>query len=99
MKKAEGNWKTYRCKFLIQAKRLSGPLVFVDALGVEQRGKKGDYLVQSANGTRRIWPRRLFEEAHVLLEANAPRRVISLKKPAASCGKAKKRPASRPLIA
>jgi hypothetical protein len=69
---AEIEWRTYRSKFLIQAKQLSHPLVFVDGLGREHRGKKGDYLVESASGAQRIWPRRLFEDAYVLLDAHFP---------------------------
>jgi hypothetical protein len=72
--KTESAWKTYRCRFLIRAKKLSRPLAFVDALGREHRGKKGDYLVESANGAQRIWPRQLFEDAHVLFDsADSPR--------------------------
>jgi hypothetical protein len=67
--KAASEWQTYRSRFLIQARQLSGPLVFVDALGREHRGKKGDYLVESASGAQRIWPRRLFEDAHVPLDS------------------------------
>jgi hypothetical protein len=58
----------YRSKFLLRAKQLTAPLAFVDALGHEQRGKKGDYLVESSSGLQRIWPRQLFEDAHVPLD-------------------------------
>src|ERR1019366_5670215 len=67
--KAGSEWQSYRSRFLIQARRLTGPLAFVDALGREHRGKKGDYLAEAANGAQRIWPRRLFEDAHVLLNS------------------------------
>ncbi len=70
MNKAESEWQTYRSKFLIKAKQLSGPLSFVDALGREHRGKKGDYLVESENGSLRIWPRKLFEDAHALFHSS-----------------------------
>ncbi len=66
---AENGWQIYRCKFLIRARKLTRALIFVDALGREHRGKKGDYLVESANGAQRIWPRQLFEDAHVLLDS------------------------------
>ena len=69
MNKTESEWQTYRSRFLIRAKQLTAPLAFVDPLGREHHGKKGDYLVESANGTQRIWPRRLFEDAHVLLDS------------------------------
>jgi hypothetical protein len=65
--KANGTWQVYRSKFLIQAKQLTEPLAFVDALGREQRGEKGDYLVDS-NGILRIWPEGLFESAYALLD-------------------------------
>lgn len=67
MSKADSEWQTYRSRFLIRAKQLSQSLMFVDALGREHRGKKGDYLVESANGAQRIWPRQLFEDTHALL--------------------------------
>jgi hypothetical protein len=67
--KSSDKWQVYRSKFLIRAKRLDAPLAFVDALGQQQRGKKGDYLVESCSGLQRIWPRQLFEDAHVPLNA------------------------------
>ena len=67
--KVESEWRTYRSKYLIQATQLSQPLSFTDALGREHRGAKGDYLVQSANGAQRIWPRGLFEDSYVFLES------------------------------
>ena len=48
-------WQIYRTRFLIRAKQLSEPLSFVDALGREHCGQKGDYLVESSDGTRRIY--------------------------------------------
>jgi hypothetical protein len=67
--KKASEWQTYRCKFLLQAKQLTRQRSFVDALGREHRGKKGDYLVVSPNGAQRIWPRELFEDAHVLMSS------------------------------
>jgi len=57
----------YRTRFLIRARQLTHPLVFVDALGREHRGKRGDYLVESANGTRSIVPRQVFEDVYVAM--------------------------------
>jgi hypothetical protein len=79
--KTESEWKTYRCRFLIRAKKLSRSLAFVDPLGREHRGKKGDYLVESANGTQRIWPRQLFEDAHVLFDSAAAPRLAEIPQP------------------
>jgi hypothetical protein len=63
--KHEGDWQVYRTRFLIRAKQLTEPLVFQDALGREHRGQKGDYLVESSDGTRRIAPRKIFEDVYV----------------------------------
>jgi hypothetical protein len=58
-------WTTYRTRFLIKARQLDAPLVFVDALGREHAGQKGDYLVQSSDGSQRIAPREIFEDIYV----------------------------------
>src|SRR5215470_15008673 len=58
-------WTTYRTRFLIKAKQLETPLTFVDALGREHTGQKGDYLVQSSDGSQRIAPREIFEDIYV----------------------------------
>jgi hypothetical protein len=65
--KTGGEWQIYRTRFLIKAKQLSEPLVFVDALGREHCGQKGDYLVESSDGTRRIAPRAIFEDVYVAI--------------------------------
>jgi hypothetical protein len=57
-------WNTYRTRFLIQAKQLTGPLTFTDFLGREHHGDPGDYLVQSSEGLR-IAPREIFEDVYV----------------------------------
>jgi len=62
------DWLTYRTRFTIRARILSAPLSFVDALGREQNGKRGDYLVES-NGMVTITPRHIFEDVYVPLEA------------------------------
>jgi hypothetical protein len=58
-------WKTYRTRFLIKAKQLSSALSFVDHLGRQHCGRKGDYLVESSDGVLSIAPRRIFEDIYV----------------------------------
>ena len=65
--KTGSEWQIYRTRFLIKAKQLSEPLVFVDALGREHCGQKGDYLVESSDGTRRIAPRAIFEDVYIAI--------------------------------
>lgn len=65
MKRMETEWQLYRTRFLVKAKRLTCGMAFVDALGREQRGIKGDYLVESCDGAQRIVPREFFEDVYV----------------------------------
>ena len=58
-------WKTYRTRFLVQAKQLVSSLSFVDHLGRQHCGRKGDYLVESSDGVLSITPRRIFEDIYV----------------------------------
>jgi hypothetical protein len=58
-------WKTYRTRFLVNAKQLSSSLSFVDHLGRQHRGRKGDYLVESSDGVISIAPRHIFEDIYV----------------------------------
>ncbi len=60
-------WKTYRTRFLVQAKQISSNLTFVDHLGRQHIGRKGDYLVESSDGVLSIAPRRIFEDIYVLM--------------------------------
>lgn len=60
-------WQTYRTRFTVRARILSAPLSFVDALGREQIGKRGDYLVES-NGMITITPRHIFEDVYVAMK-------------------------------
>jgi hypothetical protein len=62
-------WITYRTRFLIKAKQLSTSLTFVDFLGRHHSGRKGDYLVESADGVLSIAPRQIFEDIYVPLQA------------------------------
>jgi hypothetical protein len=42
-------------------------MFFVDALGREHQGDKGDYLVESSTGTWCISPRHIFEDIYVAM--------------------------------
>ena len=66
---AECGWTIYRTRFLVRARQLTEPMAFTDALGREQRGQAGDYLVEDSGGIRRITSRRLFEDIYVSLTA------------------------------
>lgn len=63
--KSQTEWTIYRTRFLIKAKQLTEPLAFVDALGREHVGKKGDYVVESCDGARSIARREIFEDIYV----------------------------------
>ena len=67
MRKVTEAWQLYRTRFLIRAKQLTEPLTFVDPLGREHRGDKGDYLVESSDGTQRIAKREIFEDIYVAM--------------------------------
>jgi hypothetical protein len=78
-------WQVYRTRFLVRARRLTRPLVFIDALGREHRGEKGDYLVRSAEGARSITPGKIFEDIYVAM--GFPRAALSLKASALRSGR------------
>lgn len=63
-------WKTYRTRFLVKAKQLNSNFSFVDALGRQHSGRKGDYLVESSDGVISITPRRIFEDVYVPMMAD-----------------------------
>jgi hypothetical protein len=65
----QGQWTVYRTRFLVRARQLTQPLVFTDALGREQSGRPGDYLVESSDGIKRITSQALFEDIYVPLAA------------------------------
>jgi len=69
VRKADSEWQVYRTRFLIRARQLTGPLEFRDALGREHRGQRGDYLVETSDGTQRIAPREIFEDVYVLMDS------------------------------
>ena len=49
--RASTPWITYRTRFLVKAKQLTTSLTFADVLGRQHSGRKGDYLVESADGS------------------------------------------------
>jgi hypothetical protein len=57
----------YRTRFLVRARQLTEPLIFIDALGREHKGEKGDYLVESPDGAKRITPKHIFEDIYVAM--------------------------------
>jgi hypothetical protein len=72
LRNTASEWNVYRTRFLIKAKQLTEPLVFVDFFGREHRGGVGDYLVESSDGTRRIAPREIFEDIYVVMDSAGP---------------------------
>jgi hypothetical protein len=66
----ENQWTVYRTRFLVRARQLSEPLIFTDALGREQSGRPGDFLVESSDGLKRVISRALFEDIYVPLVLN-----------------------------
>jgi hypothetical protein len=64
---AESQWTVYRTRFLVRARQLTRPLAFTDALGREQSGQPGDYLVEFSDGMKRITNQALFEDIYVPL--------------------------------
>jgi hypothetical protein len=64
---SESQWTIYRTRFLVRARQLTERFVFTDSLGREQSGRPGDYLVESADGIRRINSQALFEDIYVPL--------------------------------
>lgn len=68
----DSDWKVYRTRFLVRARQLNEPLSFVDSLGREHHGNKGDYLVESSDGCRRIAPQEIFEDVYVPMNSAGP---------------------------
>lgn len=77
-------WKTYRTRFLVQAKQLNSALTFVDPLGRQHCGRKGDYLVESSDGRISIAPRQIFEDIYVPISLTEEERNEANKKREAS---------------
>jgi len=59
MSKTSVAWKIYRTRFLVKARQLEEPLSFEDALGRQQSGRPGDYLIESSDGSRSIQRREM----------------------------------------
>jgi len=70
-------WKTYRTRFLVKAKQLSSSLSFVDNLGRQHSGRRGDYLVESSEGVISIAPRQIFEDIYVAMIEEPVSTVVS----------------------
>jgi hypothetical protein len=64
----QSDWKTYRTRYLVKAIQLDHAADVVDALGREQHGEPGDYIVESSDGSRRVARRDIFEDLYVELD-------------------------------
>jgi hypothetical protein len=85
VKRIFAEWKIYRTRFLVRAQQLDRALSFTDVLGREHRGRAGDYLVESSDGTRCITPRAIFEDIYVVMAGAEPRaKSITEKRPSGS---------------
>jgi hypothetical protein len=65
VKNPTAEWQMYRTRFLIKARQLTESMSFVDLLGREHRGRPGDYLIESSDGSRSIQRREIFEDIYV----------------------------------
>ena len=65
---SESEWTVYRTRFVVRARQLTDSLIFTDALGRQQSGQAGDYLVEIFDGLLSITPRKFFEDIYVPLE-------------------------------
>ena len=98
MRNASTEWQVYRTRFLVRARQLTEPLLFVDPLGREHQGDIGDYLVESSDGTQRIAPQDIFEDVYVAMgPANDDSWTSIARKPLP--GLSRRRSAERPLFA
>jgi hypothetical protein len=61
------DWKTYRTRFVVRAKRLTEPFTFTDTNGHEHHGRPGDYVIESRDGLR-ISRREIFEDVYIAME-------------------------------
>ena len=68
------------------------PISFIDVLGREHHGQAGDYLVEWSDGSRRVAPRRIFEDVYMPMEPAAPDWPVCDREP---LGPLRRRPASR----
>lgn len=77
MKDAD-DWKVYRTRYLVRARRLTAPLTLLDSSGKEHSGQEGDYLVECSDGSQRIAARQIFEDIYVEMNAAVEPRMFSL---------------------
>ena len=75
-------WKTYRTRFLVKAKKLNSGLSFIDHLGRHHCGRKGDYLVESCDGVLSIAPKQIFEDIYVAMVGRPARSASRPSNPA-----------------
>jgi len=87
-------WNIYRTRFLVRAKQLTQPISFIDALGREHQGQAGDYLVEWSDGSRRVAPRKIFEDVYVAMSPATAEWPTGLRQPV---GPLRRRPGSRAL--
>lgn len=66
------SWITYRTRFLVKARQLTTSLTFIDTLGRQHSGHKGDYLAEFCDGVLRIISREFFEDVYVPMFPNHP---------------------------
>lgn len=92
MRNLATEWNIYRTRFLIRAKQLTQPISFIDVLGREHHGQAGDYLVEWSDGSRRVAPRKIFEDVYVPMGPDAAEWSAGLRE---SLGSLRRRPASR----
>jgi hypothetical protein len=71
-------WKTYRTRFLVNAKQLNSDLNFTDSLGRHHSGRSGDYLVESCDGLLRIAPQQIFEDIYVSMALVPQEHIIAV---------------------
>lgn len=66
--KTRQDWKIYRTKYLVKARKLTEKYSIIDSTGRVLAGQPGDYLVESSDGSLRITRREVFEDVYVELE-------------------------------
>ena len=76
--KDSDDWKVYRTRYLVRARRLAAPLAILDSSGKEQIGHEGDYLVECSDGSHRIAPRQIFDDIYVEINAAVEPRMFSV---------------------
>jgi hypothetical protein len=86
VKNMGNDWQLYRTRFLVKARQLTRRMTFVDALGREHCGNKGDYLVESCDGARRIAPRTIFEDVYVIMGASPGQDALMTEMPTGTIG-------------